>query len=72
VVCIQNFDQELSVNIHFQDRQEVEPEGGGTLKWSIRMWSVRTGVDGTGSVSCPVAGFGISGVELRGSATRVS
>jgi hypothetical protein len=29
-------------------------------------------VDGTGSGSCPVAGFGISGVELSGSATRVS
>jgi hypothetical protein len=27
-------------------------------------------VDGTGSGSCPVAGFGISGVELSGSATR--
>jgi hypothetical protein len=29
-------------------------------------------VDGTGSGSCPVAGFGISGVESSGSATRVS
>jgi hypothetical protein len=29
-------------------------------------------VDGTGSGSCPVAGFGISGVEPSGSATRVS
>jgi hypothetical protein len=28
------------------------------------------GVDGTGSGSCPVAGFGISGVEPCGSATR--
>jgi hypothetical protein len=28
VVCIQNFDQELSVNIHFQDTQGVVPEGG--------------------------------------------
>jgi hypothetical protein len=27
-------------------------------------------VDGTGSVSCPVAGFGIIGVEPSGSATR--
>jgi hypothetical protein len=27
-------------------------------------------VDGTGSGSCPVAGFGISGVESSGSATR--
>jgi hypothetical protein len=27
-------------------------------------------VDGTGSGSCPVAGFGISGVEPSGSATR--
>jgi len=26
-------------------------------------------VDGTGSGSCPVAGFGISGVEPSGSAT---
>jgi hypothetical protein len=29
-------------------------------------------VDGTGSGSCPMAGFGISGVEPWGSATRVS
>jgi hypothetical protein len=29
-------------------------------------------VDGTGSGSCPVAGFGISDVEPWGSATRVS
>jgi hypothetical protein len=29
-------------------------------------------VDGTGSGSCPVAGFGISGVEPSGSATRES
>jgi hypothetical protein len=28
-------------------------------------------VDGTGSGSCPVAGFGISGVELSGSAATV-
>jgi hypothetical protein len=28
------------------------------------------GVDGTGSGSCPVAGFGISVVEPWGSATR--
>jgi hypothetical protein len=28
------------------------------------------GVDATGSGSCPVAGFGISGVEPWGSATR--
>jgi hypothetical protein len=27
-------------------------------------------VDGTGSGSCPVAGFGISGVEFSRSATR--
>jgi hypothetical protein len=27
-------------------------------------------VDGTGSGSCPVTGFGISGVEPSGSATR--
>jgi hypothetical protein len=27
-------------------------------------------VDGTGSGSCPVAGFSISGVEPSGSATR--
>jgi hypothetical protein len=27
-------------------------------------------VDGTGSGSCPVAGFGVSGVEPSGSATR--
>jgi hypothetical protein len=30
------------------------------------------GVDETVSESCPVAGFGTSGVELRCSATRVS
>jgi hypothetical protein len=29
-------------------------------------------VDGTGSGSCPMAGFGISGVEPSGSDTRVS
>jgi hypothetical protein len=29
-------------------------------------------VDGTGSGSCPMAGFGISGVEPSGSATRES
>jgi hypothetical protein len=29
-------------------------------------------VDGTGSGSCQMAGFGISGVEPSGSATRVS
>jgi hypothetical protein len=29
-------------------------------------------VDGTGSGSCPVAGFGVSGVEPSVSATRVS
>jgi hypothetical protein len=29
-------------------------------------------VDGTGSGSCPVAGFGISGVEPSGSASRAS
>jgi hypothetical protein len=29
-------------------------------------------VDGTASGSCPVAGFGISGVEPSSSATRVS
>jgi hypothetical protein len=29
-------------------------------------------VDGTGSGSCPMAGFSISGVEPSGSATRVS
>jgi hypothetical protein len=29
-------------------------------------------VDGTGSGSCAVTGFGISGVEPSGSATRVS
>jgi hypothetical protein len=28
------------------------------------------GVDGTGSGSCPVAGFGISGVESSASITR--
>jgi len=28
--------------------------------------------DGTGSGSCPMAGFGISSVEPSGSATRVS
>jgi hypothetical protein len=28
-------------------------------------------VDGTGSGSCPVAGFGISGVEPSGPATRL-
>jgi hypothetical protein len=28
------------------------------------------GVDGTGEGLCPVADFGISGVELTGSATR--
>jgi hypothetical protein len=28
-------------------------------------------VDGAGSGSCPMAGFGISGVETSGSATRV-
>jgi hypothetical protein len=28
-------------------------------------------VDGTGSGSCPVAGFGISGVEPSGSSTTV-
>jgi hypothetical protein len=28
-------------------------------------------VDGTGSGSCPVVGFGISGVEPSGSATAV-
>ena len=27
-------------------------------------------MDGTGSGSCPVAGFGISGVQSSGSATR--
>jgi hypothetical protein len=27
-------------------------------------------VDGTGSGTCPVAGFGISGVKPSGSATR--
>jgi hypothetical protein len=31
----------------------------------------RLGMDGTGSGSCPVAGFGISGVETLGSATTV-
>jgi hypothetical protein len=29
-------------------------------------------VDGTGSGSCPMASFGISGVEISGSITRVS
>ena len=29
-------------------------------------------MDGTGSGSCPVAGFGISGVEPSGPATRTS
>jgi hypothetical protein len=29
-------------------------------------------VDGTGSGSCPVAGFGINGIEPSGSAARVS
>jgi hypothetical protein len=29
-------------------------------------------VDATGSGSCPMAGFGICGVEPSGSATRVS
>jgi hypothetical protein len=29
-------------------------------------------VDATGSGSCPMAGFGISGVEPSGSATRVN
>jgi hypothetical protein len=33
---------------------------------------VSMGVDGTGSGSCPVAGFGISGVESWGSASRDS
>jgi hypothetical protein len=28
-------------------------------------------VDGTGSGSCPMAGFGVSGVEPLGSATTV-
>jgi hypothetical protein len=32
----------------------------------MRGWEM----DGTGSGSCPVAGFGISGVEPSGSATR--
>jgi hypothetical protein len=32
---------------------------------------VRMGVDGTGSGSCPVAGFGISGVESSGSPATV-
>jgi hypothetical protein len=31
---------------------------------------LRLGVDGTGSGSCPMAGFCISGVEQSGSATR--
>jgi hypothetical protein len=29
-------------------------------------------VDGTGSGSCPMVGFGISGVEPSGSAARVN
>jgi hypothetical protein len=32
---------------------------------------VRMGVDGTGSGSCPVGDFGISGVEPWGSAIRI-
>jgi len=32
---------------------------------------VRMGVDETGSQSCPVAGFGISSVEISGSTTKV-
>jgi hypothetical protein len=32
---------------------------------------MRMGVDGTGSGLCPVAGFGISGVEPWGSVTTV-
>jgi hypothetical protein len=31
---------------------------------------VRVGLDGTGSGSCPVSGFGISGVEPSASAAR--
>jgi hypothetical protein len=31
---------------------------------------VRMGVDGTGSGSCPMAGFGISGVEPSEFSTR--
>jgi hypothetical protein len=38
----------------------------------LRERVVRMGVDGTGSGSCPVVDFGISGVETSGSAARVS
>jgi hypothetical protein len=36
----------------------------------LQVMFVRMRVNGTGSESCPVAGFGISGVEPTGSATR--
>jgi hypothetical protein len=37
-----------------------------TQKKRLRGWAV----NGTGSESCPVAGFGIGGVEPSGSAAR--
>jgi hypothetical protein len=39
-------------------------------KMGVREIGCRDGTFGTGSGSCPVAGFGISGVEASGSATR--
>jgi hypothetical protein len=39
-----------------------------TLSHAYGTSSLMMGVDGTGSGSCPVAGFGISGVEPSGSA----
>jgi hypothetical protein len=43
---------------------------GDIIRWILGRKMMRMGGDGTDSGSCPVEGFGISGVEPSGSATR--
>jgi hypothetical protein len=45
------------------------PEGFLISKMDLRKQAWGWEVDGTGSGSCPVTGFGISGVQPSGSAT---
>jgi hypothetical protein len=47
---------------------KIEKDMHNTIKMNKLWW---VGVGGTGSVSCPVTGFGISGVEFSGSDTAV-
>jgi hypothetical protein len=58
----------LSQNLNLEKKKKKMR--GLHLEGSYIDWLSRSGVDGTGSGSCPMADFGIGGVEPSGSATR--